>query len=229
MNKVAGAEVVAGMAACHAQRAAGYERVCFKLERQTDLRRMEAELAAPFADRRLLEIACGTSWWTPHSARDAASWLATDLNLETMAIAQAKALPACVRFATVDAFTLKGSLGDAVFNACYADCCWRHVPMQRLPSWLGALPARLAPGARVVFIDNSHVQTSSTPGSDSSTHEVLKNFPTAETAFAMLDPRARHAQWQTQVQTQWQAQWQAQRQAQWQSHTHDWRLSHEQA
>lgn len=95
--------------------------------------------------------------------------------------------------------------------------------MQRLPSWLGALPARLAPGARLGFIDNSHVQTSSTPCSDSSTREGLKNFSTAEAAFAMLDPRARHAQWQT----QWQAQ--AQWQSQWQSHTHDWLLSYEQA
>ena len=153
MNKVAGAEVVAGMAACHAQRAAEYERVCFKPARQADLRRMEAELDAPFADRRVLEIACGTGWWTPHGARDAASWLATDVNLEIMAIAQAKALPACVRFATVDAFTLEGAPGDAVFNPCFAGWWRRHVPMQRLPSWLGALPARLAPGARVGFID----------------------------------------------------------------------------
>ena len=82
--------------------------------------------------------------------------------------------------------------------------------------------ARLAPGARVVFLDNSYVQVSSTPLSrtdaagntyqqrtlsDGSLHEVLKNFPTREQAFAMLGPRARRPQWQ--------------------AHTHYWVLSYE--
>lgn len=222
MNNNAGAEVVASMAAYYARRAAEYERVYFKPERQADLRRMEAEMAAPFAGRRVLEIACGTGWWTPHGAREAASWLATDLNPETMAIAQAKTLPACVRFVMVDAYTLQGLPGDALFDGCFAGCWWSHVPLQRLPGWLDVLHARLAPGARVVFLDNSHVQTSSTPLSrsdeagntyqqrtlaDGSSHEVLKNFPTREQAFGMLGPRARHPQWR--------------------AHTHYWVLSYE--
>ena len=60
------------------------------------------------------------------------------------------------------------------------------------------------------MLDNSFVQTSSTPISrtdargntyqnrtldDGSVHEVVKNFPTADEAFAMLGPRARAPQW----------------------------------
>lgn len=216
-----GTDVVEDMAAYYAQRAAYYERVYFKPERQDDLRAMEAALPAEFAGRHVLEIACGTGWWTPHAARDAASWLATDLNPETMAIARAKPLPACVRFATVDAYALDAaeatdafdaaaSGGATSFDAAFAGCWWSHVPLQRLPGWLALLHARLAPGARVVFLDNSYVQTSSTPISrtdaagntyqqrtldDGSTHEVLKNFPTREQAAAMLGPRAHDLRW----------------------------------
>ena len=65
-------------------------------------------------------------------------------------------------------------------------------------------------GARVVFLDNRYVPTSSTPISrqdaegntyqqrtldDGCTHEVLKNFPTRDQAFAMLGPRARQPEW----------------------------------
>ncbi|MBL8306922.1 MAG: class I SAM-dependent methyltransferase [Rubrivivax sp.] len=197
------------MAVYYAQRAAYYERVYFKPERQTDLRAMEASLPALFAGRRVLEIACGTGWWTPHGARDAAAWLATDLNPETMAVARAKALPASVRFATVDAYTM-AELGGGTFDAAFAGCWWSHVPLQRLPAWLATLHARLEPGARVVMLDNSFVQTSSTPLSrrdaegntfqrrvldDGSEHEVLKNFPTPEEAFAMLGPRAVNPRW----------------------------------
>jgi SAM-dependent methyltransferase len=157
----------------------------------------------------VLEIACGTGWWTPHAARDAKSWLATDLNPETMAVARTKAMPACVQFATVDAYTM-AELGSQKFNAAFAGCWWSHVPLQRLPAWLDTLHARLLPGACVVMLDNSYVQTSSTPISrqdeagntyqnrqldDDSLHEVLKNFPTREQAFAMLGPRAHSPQW----------------------------------
>lgn len=212
--------VVNRMQGYYAQRAAYYERVYHKPERQTDLRAMEALLPRLFEGRQVLEVACGTGWWTPYGARDAAGWLATDLNPETMAVAQAKAMPACVRFAAVDAYSWDGlaaagevvsSAGfNAVFNAAFAGCWWSHVPLQRLPQWLASLHAHLAPGARVVFLDNSHVQTSNLPIThsdaagntyqtrtldDGSVHEVLKNFPTPEAAVAALGPRARHPQW----------------------------------
>ena len=197
------------MRAYYAQRAAYYERVYFKPERQTDLRAMEAWLPTQFAGRDVLEIACGTGWWTAPGARDARAWLATDLNPETMAVARAKALPACVQFATVDAYSM-AELGGRTFDAAFAGCWWSHVPLQTLPAWLDTLHARLRPGARVVMLDNSYVSQSSTPLSredvhgntyqnrsldDGSVHEVLKNFPTAEQAIAMLGPRARAPQW----------------------------------
>ena len=193
----------------YARRAAYYERVYHKPERQHDLRAMEAWLAGAFAGRQVLEVACGTGWWTPHGARDAASWLATDLNSETLAVAQARPMPASVSFATVDAYTLAG-LDRQRFDAAFAGCWWSHVPLQTLAGWLQTLHELLEPGARVAFLDNSFVQTSSTPISrrdkagntnqnrtldDGSVHEVLKNFPSAASATAMLGPRARQVQW----------------------------------
>jgi ubiquinone/menaquinone biosynthesis C-methylase UbiE len=204
-------DVVHNMQLYYAQRAAIYERVYFKPERQTDLRAMEAWLPTQFEGRQVLEIACGTGWWTLHGARDAAAWLATDLNPETMAIAKAKTLPQSVQFATVDAYSLQ-ELEQRTFDAAFTGCWWSHVPLARLPQWLALLHSRLRPGARVVMLDNSFVQTSSTPITrqdaegntyqnrrldDGSDHEVLKNFPTRDAAIAMLGPRAKQAQWLT--------------------------------
>lgn len=205
--------IESAMSAYYVQRAAVYERVYAKPERQADLRTMEAWLPSAFAGRRVLEIACGTGWWTPHGARDALSWLATDLNPETMALAQSKAQPACVQFTTVDAYTLAGLHGQR-FDAAFAGFWWSHVPLARLPAWLDTLHAFLEPGARVVFIDNNSVPGSThpithpithadAPGNtyqtrtldDGSVHEVLKNFPTREQALSMLGPRACDPQW----------------------------------
>lgn len=202
-------DVVDSMADYYARRAATYERIYRKPERQADLRAMEAAMVEPFAGRRVLEIACGTGWWTQHGAQRATSWLATDLNPETMDVARHKTMPVSVQFATVDAYTF-AELGTQTFDAAFAGCWWSHVPLQRLPDWLATLHARLEPGARVVMLDNRYVPGSSTPLSrsdeagntyqnrpldDGSVHEVLKNFPTPEQAFAMLGSRAIQPQW----------------------------------
>jgi demethylmenaquinone methyltransferase/2-methoxy-6-polyprenyl-1,4-benzoquinol methylase len=202
--------IIDSMREYYARRAEHYERVYHKPERQRDLRAMETWIAEPFTGRRVLEVACGTGWWTPHGARRCASWLATDLNAETIEFARAKPLPpGKVGFAIADAYTL-AELGDQTFDAAFAGCWWSHVPRAKLPKWLEVLHARLEPGARVVFLDNSFVQASNLPihrrdeaGNtyqlrtldDGSVHEVLKNFPGRDEAFAPLGPRAREPRW----------------------------------
>jgi ubiquinone/menaquinone biosynthesis C-methylase UbiE len=201
--------IVESMLTYYARRAAEYERVYAKPERQADLRAIEAWLPGCFAGRRVLEVACGTGWWTQFAARDAAQWLATDVNSETLSIARSKSLPAGVQLSVADAYTLDGI--DDGFDAGFAGFWWSHVPLARVSSWLETLHAKLRPGARVVFIDNLYVESSSTPIArrdgdgntyqqrrldDGSTHEVLKNFPTREQAIAAIGPNKRNAQWQ---------------------------------
>ncbi|WP_247660865.1 class I SAM-dependent methyltransferase [Ideonella alba] len=193
----------------YAQRAQEYELVYHKPHRQPALRRIEAWLREVFADRCVLEIASGTGWWVPHAAAQARAWWATDLNPETLAVAQAKALPACVRFAQVDAYTLQG-LPQARFDACFAGCWWSHVPLQRLDAWLATVHAALPAGSRVVMLDNAYVEGDSTPVTrhddhgngyqrrqlrDGSEHEVLKNFPSQAEVIARLGPRAEAVVW----------------------------------
>ena len=198
------------MAAYYAQRAASYERIYAKPERQADLRALEAQVAQAFVGRRVLEIACGTGWWTVQGAARAAHWRATDLNPETLAVARAKpGLPASVRFQTSDAYTLD-DLADETFDAAFAGFWWSHVPLDRLPAWLALLHSRLQPGATVLMLDNRDVPGSSTPISrhdaegnsyqrrpldDGSSHEVLKNYPTLASASAALGPRAQGLCW----------------------------------
>src|SRR5207244_7690150 len=74
------ATTVESMHDYYVRRATYYERVYLKPERQRDLRTMEAWLPSMFVGRRVLEVACGTGWWTPHGASFAREWLATDLN-----------------------------------------------------------------------------------------------------------------------------------------------------
>jgi ubiquinone/menaquinone biosynthesis C-methylase UbiE len=182
------------MEAYYARRAAEYERIYAKPERQADLARMRKDIPALFAGERVLEIACGTGYWTPLIAAQAQSVLALDYNEETLAIARSKIYKgANARFVRGDAYALPD--WNEKFSAAYAGFWWSHVPLGRIDSFLMHLHSRLGPGARVVFMDNTYFEGSSTPVSrrdaqgntyqrrqlaDGSSHEVLKNFPSVQ-------------------------------------------------
>ena len=109
-----------------------------------------------------------------------------------------------VHFELADAYALSPALGK--FDAALAVFWWSHVPLSRIGEFLASLHARLEPGARVLLMDNSYVDGSSTPVSerdaegntyqlrplaDGSTNRVLKNFPTESELRAALAPHAR--------------------------------------
>jgi demethylmenaquinone methyltransferase/2-methoxy-6-polyprenyl-1,4-benzoquinol methylase len=177
--------------AYYAARAAEYERVYAKPERQADLRRLERLLPEIFAGRHVLEVACGTGYWTAFLARAARAIVAVDATPETLAIAREKPWPpGRVDFRLADAYALPDELG--LFDAAFAGFWWSHVPVRSRARFLGALDRRLAAGATVVFVDNRFVAGNSTPVDqrdgdgntyqrrwleDGSEHVVLKNFP----------------------------------------------------
>ena len=96
------------MAAYYAKRAASYEDVYAKSERQDDLPVVRDWVRNAVAGHRVLEVACGTGYWTEQLAQTAAFVLATDINEEVIEIAQSKKLPEeKVRFALADAFSVQ--------------------------------------------------------------------------------------------------------------------------
>jgi len=172
------------------RRAQEYEAIYAKPERQADIALMREIIPGAMRGKRVLEIACGTGYWTALIAPVAKSVTAVDLAEEPMRIAQAKEYPGNVRFAKADAYALDASLGQ--FEAAYAGFWWSHVPRGRMREFLDSLHARLAPGAPVLFMDNRYVEGSSTPLAetdaegntyqqrrlaDGTVNRVLKNFP----------------------------------------------------
>jgi len=182
---------VTELARYYAKRASEYERIYAKPERQADLSALRERIGSMFSGRRVLELACGTGWWTPVIAQSAAQVTALDLNDEVLEIACAKELPAGrVEFVKGSAFALPdfGRRHDGLFAGFW----WSHVRLEELDAFLASAVAAVAPGSLIAFLDNRYVEGSSTPVShrdaggnefqlrklsDGSSHEVLKNFP----------------------------------------------------
>ncbi len=203
------------MRSYYAARATEYDRIYLKPERQTDLRAIEKCLPRLFSDARLLEIACGTGYWTRFMAPFAAHIVALDLAVETLRIARSRVPAAKVDFVVGDAYDLP--LRAGAFDAAFAGFWFSHVPKCRRREFLIGLGARLRPGARVVLLDNRYVEGSSTPISDrdgqgnsyqtrrladQSTHRILKNFPSEAELQDLLDGIGQDA-----IFTSWQYFW----------------------
>lgn len=178
------------LAQYYAKRAAEYERIYAKPERQADLAALRARIRKLLAGRKVLELACGTGYWTDVFAAGAAQVTALDVNEEVLAIARSKENAARVEFVRGSAWNIPdyGRRHDALFAGFW----WSHVLLEDLDRFLAHAVAAVAPGALIAFLDNRYVEGSSTPvarrdGSgngyqlrkldDGSSHEVLKNFP----------------------------------------------------
>lgn len=178
----------------YARRATEYERIYEKPERQDDLDRLTRLLRQLVAGHDVLELACGTGYWTARLAPTARSILATDASADVLALAARKAYPpGKVTLVTTDAFDLNRIAGQ--FTAGLGGSWISHVPREQLQRFLRDVHRRLGAGVRVVWFDNRYVAGSSTPITrrdpagntyqrrrldDGSEHEVLKNFHSTE-------------------------------------------------
>ena len=178
------------MLAYYARRALEYERIYHKPERLLDLAELRVQLPLLLRGRDVLELACGTGYWTQYVALEARSVLALDLNEEVLNIARSKDYPRRnVHFQQGNAYQPAAS---GKFDAGLAAFWFSHVPKQRIDEFLQEFHACLEAGARVVLVDNLYVEGSSTPISrcdeqdntyqnralnNGSQYEILKNFP----------------------------------------------------
>ncbi len=177
----------------YARRLPEYDAIYAKPERQADLEQLRSAVASAFVGDRVLELACGTAYWTQLIAKVAHSVLATDAAISMANAARGRSFPSStVSFAVADAFSLPVAAGR--FTAIFAGFWWSHVPHERLPEFLAAISDTVGLGVKVVFVDNRLVPGSSTPISrtdsvgntyqvralsDGTEVEILKNFPSA--------------------------------------------------
>lgn len=188
------------MVGYYAKRAREYEQIYAKPERQAAVRRLRDRCAEAFRDHHVLEVSCGTGYWTEAFAPTARSVLACDINPEMLAVARSKDWAgAAVEFIEADSYALP-EFGRE-FSAGFSGFWWSHVPKKKIRSFLDGFHAKVGRGALVTFIDNRFVEGSSTPISrtdaqgdsfqqrrlgDGSLHEVLKNFPSCEELLATV-------------------------------------------
>jgi ubiquinone/menaquinone biosynthesis C-methylase UbiE len=171
-------------------RAKEYEKIYSKPERQEDLAKGAAVLQEIFAGKNLLEVACGTGYWTEQIAQTAGSVFATDINEAVVEIARQKQYPNNnVTFGVADLYEFQP---ERQYDCLFGGFIWSHIPLEEMERFIKTMNRFVVPGGTMVFMDNRFVAGSNIPVEetdeqgntyqlrkleDGTTHRVLKNFP----------------------------------------------------
>jgi SAM-dependent methyltransferase len=136
-------------------RAREYEQIYYRddIERARELAGEAARLRDLAAGRDVVELACGTGYWTRIMAETARSILATDLSEEMIAEARAAGCPGAVDYQVADMFGLP--TGDRRFDLVALGFWFSHQPRQHLPELLGLLKSLAKPDGRIWLVDNN--------------------------------------------------------------------------
>lgn len=190
----------------YAQSAKTLEQVYKKPERASDLLELQQKVREVLGGQRVLELACGTAYWTEHYASQARSVFATDVNQVMLDIAQMKTWPENkVQFGLADAFNLPSCISGE-YSACFAGFFWSHVRREEQVDLLKSICLGAGRGSQLLLIDNNYVEGSSTPiartdaegntfqirlQEDGTRVEIVKNFPSDSALRKKFGPLVR--------------------------------------
>jgi len=186
----------------YSERAKEYENIYDKPERQQDIPKVIGYLQKHFNNKDLIEIACGTGYWTKYISKTAKHILATDINQSVIDIARSKQYEKeNVEFQLADVYNLPNNL--EMYEAGFGGFIWSHIPKQRLTMFLEKSLSVINPGGLVIFVDNIYVEGSSTPIhktdkngntyqkrklNDGSEYSIVKNFPSNAELLSLIKP-----------------------------------------
>jgi 2-polyprenyl-3-methyl-5-hydroxy-6-metoxy-1,4-benzoquinol methylase len=174
------------------ERAKEYDRVYQIPEEQNDLLQSAQLFQTLFSGKSVLEIACGTGYWTEQIAKTATAVLATDINEAVIDIAKTRTLPDKVSFKVADMNSLSA---NHPFEGLFGGFIWSHILIQDISQFLLNINKLVIATGDIVFIDSKPVKgtnhdhqritrvdefgnTFQTRKLDNGkTFEVLKNFP----------------------------------------------------
>lgn len=106
-----------------------------------------------FNGRYVLELACGTGYWTKYLLGDAKKILATDISPEVLEIASKRySYHSSIQFLQSDAYNPPHS--TPLFTGVMANFWFSHIPKRKIELFLKTIHSRMSPNSFILFVDN---------------------------------------------------------------------------
>ena len=141
-----------------------------------DIDDMSIHLGNVLAGHTVLELGCGTGFWTEVAAESAQSVLALDINAALVDIARERPMTeGKVTFRVADALDLPEDIGK--FSAVLVSFLWSHLNKKEQEQLLATLKKRLGKDVLLVILDDAYVEgfseTIARTEPDGTTYQIL--------------------------------------------------------
>ena len=138
----------------YSKRAQEYEQIYHRNDpiRQNEQNKIAKKIKELFNNKKILEVACGTGYWTTYLSEAAKEITATDNSNKVLEIAQQKSYKCPVYFKKCDAYYLPFNAN--LFEGGLANFWFSHIPKERIKLFLDNLHSVLLNGAIVFMADN---------------------------------------------------------------------------
>jgi SAM-dependent methyltransferase len=173
----------------YSKRAEEYEKIYHRNDpvRQKEQDQIKSDIMRIFTCKSVLEIACGTGYWTKYIAEVAESVTGIDASDDVLKIAESKNIKA--DFINCDAFSLEKVHGK--FNAGCANFWFSHLNKKDIDRFLSGFHGKLLKNSSVFIADNVYVEGIGGELSgkddngntykqrkllDGSSHRIIKNY-----------------------------------------------------
>lgn len=183
------------------QRAEEYEEIYHRADpvRRAELKLLMQAAQDALRGRLVLEVACGTGYWTQIVSQTASAITATDSVEEVLSVARRKTYYCPVTLQLGNAYSLSFKAG--AFEGGLANFWFSHIPKHRIDHFIAGLHRTLRPQSSVFLADdvlvpdtgeelinrksddNTYRRRTLRDGSE---HVIIKNFYSAEELFAIV-------------------------------------------
>ena len=159
--------------------------------RQEEQDLMETELKKAFTGKTLIDIGCGTGYWTQRVSETAKKIVGIDINETVLDIAKSKTYGCPSEFKIMDGYNI--TLPKMSFSGVLASFWLSHVLREDMDNWIEHMHKFLEPGATVCIVDNTFIKGTGgnlvTKPNDGNTYKrrtlndgsqflIVKNYPT---------------------------------------------------
>jgi SAM-dependent methyltransferase len=124
--------------------------------RQEEQELMEKEIKEAFRGRSVLDIGCGTGYWTERLSKTAKNIVGIDINDTVLDVARSKSYFCPTEFRIMDAHNM--SFPSASFTGVLATFWLSHVRWNDIPDWLEHMHDQINLGSRVLIADNNFLE-----------------------------------------------------------------------
>lgn len=140
------------------RRAKEYEEIYYRDDpvRQKEQKKIAQGLKAVLNGRDVVEVACGTGYWTQLVSETAKTITATDIAAEMLKIAKTKIYKCPIKFSIEDAYNF--SFSDKSFSGGLANFWFSHVPKAKIEHFLNEFHRCLKKKSVVFIADNVYME-----------------------------------------------------------------------